>query len=165
MNIVYYCSYHKTESFSKLSLKSLMLFPNLVYFKTCQKSLNILDHRSWPTPWDMGAGCCGSWQDSSAWPDFLSGGPPLSAGGHGDKGLIFSRKGSVVAQAMVLLVATRKLAVLSWVITEPCTGRGQAGSYQPIWGEGQEGRWFFLTLGSKARKRCSFSLFLFNIVQ
>ena len=100
MNIVYYCSYHKTESFSKLSLKSLMLFPNLVYFKTCQKSLNILDHRSWPTPWDMGAGCCGSWQDSSAWPDFLSGGPPLSAGGHGDKGLIFSRKGSVVAQAM-----------------------------------------------------------------
>lgn len=76
----------------------------------------------------MGAGCRGSWQDSSAWPDFLSGGPPLSAGGRGDKGLIFFRKGSVVAQAMVLLVATRKLAVLSWVIHAQGEGRREVTS-------------------------------------
>ena len=57
---------------------------------------------------------------------------PSSAGGRGVKGGVCSREGSVVAQAVVLLVAARKEAELSWAITEPCTGEGQAGSYQPI---------------------------------
>ena len=80
----------------------------------------------------MGAGRCGSWQDSSAWPDLLSQEGPSSDGGRGIKGGVFSREGSVVAQAVVLLVAARKEAELSWAITEPCTGEGQVGSYQPI---------------------------------
>lgn len=52
---------------------------------------------------------------------------PPSARGYGGNGPMFSHKGSVVAQTMVFLVATRKMAALNWVITEPCMGRRAGG--------------------------------------